>query len=207
MRNLSIDGRHVDMASFIANNGTRAGVAGALWGRGGQVGRATSTSQGAEPMGPAALGPGVAVAGLLPTRTHNPRSPGGLAGWRARPAAPGLQTWAFHAVSGPQGGLGPHAAPPAASMGYTSLMLGRCWEARRPPTPPPPSPAPSPCPALCLQAALLSGTSATGPGVRTGARVSVAGTRTCASAHSALAARTASKVSAGGWVPGAPASP
>ncbi|XP_055421959.1 cadherin EGF LAG seven-pass G-type receptor 1-like [Bubalus kerabau] len=27
MRNLSIDGRHVDMASFIANNGTRAGCA------------------------------------------------------------------------------------------------------------------------------------------------------------------------------------
>lgn len=27
MRNLSIDGRNVDMASFIANNGTRAGRA------------------------------------------------------------------------------------------------------------------------------------------------------------------------------------
>lgn len=27
MRNLSIDGRNVDMASFIANNGTRAGTA------------------------------------------------------------------------------------------------------------------------------------------------------------------------------------
>lgn len=26
MRNLSIDGRNVDMASFIANNGTRAGI-------------------------------------------------------------------------------------------------------------------------------------------------------------------------------------
>ena len=31
MRNLSIDGRNVDMASFIANNGTKAGTS---WGCG-----------------------------------------------------------------------------------------------------------------------------------------------------------------------------
>lgn len=45
-----------------------------------------------------------------------------------------------------------------------------------------------------------------GPGVRTGAPVSAAGTRTCVSARSASAGRTASKVRARGsgcWVPGA----
>lgn len=51
MRNLSVDGRNVDMASFIANNGTRAGTAWAA-----AQGTATSTAQavtsGAEPVCP-----------------------------------------------------------------------------------------------------------------------------------------------------------
>lgn len=59
MRNLSIDGRHVDMASFIANNGTRAGAVGASWGRRGRARRASSTSWGTELLDPAARGPGV----------------------------------------------------------------------------------------------------------------------------------------------------
>lgn len=47
MRNLTVDGRNVDMASFIANNGTRAGTVGMAT----AMARAMTASQ-AEPMFP-----------------------------------------------------------------------------------------------------------------------------------------------------------
>ena len=206
------------MASFIANNGTRAGAAGASWGRCGQVGRASSLPGDRDrgPSRPRAWGP-TPVAGLPPTQTHDPRSPGGPASWqpgpRAQASGHGHSTASW--VSGPDGPERPGSARRLSSCVHgarlpaTRVGAGRHEQIPHP-TPswfPALSPALSPCPAFCLQAALLSGTSATGPGVRTGAPVSAAGTRTCVSARSASAARTASKVRAGAVGAGCPSLP